>query len=134
MARRKMSTEERHAKQKEKLTKAGKAEVKTESTYVAEPNLKITVSEEATKKGYDVRLIDSVLLFECTDDEKQQEIQKWLLDKYGRETVRKNPVTNTEMTVKIIPFSYGFGHYTHSSVERNNTSNDDVAKAINEDD
>lgn len=86
---RKMSTTERHAKQKAKLQAEGV--IQKQSTYVPEPSLKEKALAEATKNKMNAFLVSQVLYFYVDSMDELDKIKEWLSEKYG------NP----------IPFSFG---------------------------
>ena len=63
MGRRKLSSEERHRRQKEKLT--SDSALKPTTGYIEKPSLKAMACEKAIEKGYKCVLENSVLMFLC---------------------------------------------------------------------
>ena len=115
MGRRKLTAEERHAKQKERLERSKSIKtVASENTYVAPPYWKQTVSDELTNAGYPNVLIDGVIMFPENDDNRIKEITDFMMSKYGRTEQIKNPYYDGSdnskefKEVTRIPFSYGF--------------------------
>lgn len=102
MPKRKMSTEERHKKQKEKLDRKN-VNTSNEIKYVPQKSFKLEVTEAAIKAGFNCILNnDSVVLFSV--DENQKKVTDWLLKRFGRE----EEDFKTGAKVMRIPFSFGF--------------------------
>lgn len=101
MGRRKLSTEERHKKQKDKLdSKAITSEV---IKYVPQKNFKLDVVEKSLRAGFNCAINnDSVILFSNSEDEKK--VTEWLLKNFGKE---EDNMKTGKKELRI-PFTYGF--------------------------
>ena len=105
MARKRLNSEERHKKQKERLERGGASlDAGSKSAYIPEPNLKSKVVEEAVNAGFKCELdLNSVVIFAHNDKESAE---RWLYDKYAKDETTTR--AGKEVIVKRIPFSYGF--------------------------
>lgn len=98
-----LSTEERHKRQKEKLDKKNGVGVEEKtSEYVPQPNLKKIVCNAANDFGYKCYINDDSVVMFC-EVEKRDEIKKWLFENYA---VPEIGIDSKELNK--IPFSFGF--------------------------
>lgn len=123
MARHKMSTEERHKKQKEKLDKRT-VNTTDEIKFIQQKNFKVEVVEKAQKAGFSCIVNnDSLVIFSNDEDEKK--VTDWLLKQFGRE----EEDIKTGAKVKRIPLSFGF-----SKIEKQNQPTQSTVNAAQTDD
>lgn len=104
MGRRKLSTEERIAKQKERLLKN-----ENSNTNIVSSERKETMKEkcynDALKHKFDCEIIDNVVMFKFKDISK---VMDFLNKNYKENRVIKNPIDGKDKEYSVIPFSYGF--------------------------
>lgn len=101
MGRRKLSTEERHKKQKDMLD--SKRISSEEIKYIPQKNFKLEVAEKAVKAGFNCAVNnDSIIVFSNSEDEKK--VTDWLLKNFGKE---EDNIKTGKKELRI-PFTYGF--------------------------
>lgn len=82
MAKRKLSTEERHAKQKAKLQAEGVIE-KQVRVYTPEVSLKEKALAVSLKAGYRASLLSHVLYFQVDTYDEIEKVREFLVKNYG---------------------------------------------------